>query len=258
MRLLFKPTRSSADDNASLISEENPNQYKTMPILGDLYKQLCDDDLEQTRRIRHILTRYISGSASSFNGQTNVNLDNLYMIFDVTSLTPELQPIGMFIVLDFIWDKIKEDRTAKKAVFLDELWLLIGASSSEQAAEFVLKIFKTIRAYGGSAIAATQDLNDFMTKDDGKYGKGIINNAQIKLIMRLLPKEAYSVQDFLDLSDTEVQTISRFDKGEGLLVASSNHVVIDFKASKGEHELVTTDRKDIRELAERKLKEQST
>jgi type IV secretory pathway VirB4 component len=79
--------------------------------------------------------------------------------------------------LDFVWDKAKEDRTVEKAIFIDEIWQLVGAGSNAMAAEFCLEIFKIIRGYGGAAIAATQDLNDFLALDGGKYGKGVINNA---------------------------------------------------------------------------------
>lgn len=242
------------NDNDSLISEENPDEYKKMPILSDLHKEL-EKGGEETRHLYNILARYVTGSANSFNGQTNVNLDNKYIVLDVSSLTKEMQSVGMFIVLDYVWDKVKEDRTAKKAIFLDELWTLIGAKSSVQAAEFVLDIFKTIRAYGGSAVAATQDLNDFFALDDGKYGKGIINNSKIKLIMQLESFEAENVQGTLRLSPSEVQLITHFNRGEGLLVANSNHVQIEFRASQTEDELVTTDPKQLRLIAERKKAE---
>lgn len=108
-----------------------------------------------------ILTRYVSGSASSFNSQTNVDLTEKYVVLDVSTLSREMLLSGMFIALDYVWDKIQEDITARKTVFIDEAWRLIGPGASKQAADFVVEIFKTIRGMGGSAVAATQDLNDF-------------------------------------------------------------------------------------------------
>ena len=163
----------------------------------------------------------------------------------------------MFIVLDYVWDKAREDRTAKKAIFLDELWTLIGAKASVETAEFVLEIFKVIRGYGGSAIAATQDLNDFFALDNGRFGKGIINNAKIKFIMQLEQEEAEYVQDTLRLSDSELQQLTHFDKGEGLLCANSNHVVIKVKSSTTENELITTDPSELAAIAERKRQEKN-
>lgn len=239
-------------DNDSLILPGHPDKYKKMPILSDLHNELKKGG-QNTKRLYTILSRYVSGSASSFNGQTNVNLDNKYVVLDISDLTPEMLSVGMFIVLDYVWDKAREDRTAKKVIFLDELWRLIGEKSSEQAAEFVLEIFKVIRGYGGSAVAATQDLNDFFAKDNGHYGKGIINNSKIKLLMQLEPEEAKNVKHTLELSDTEAKQVTHFERGEGLLLANSNHVLVDFKASATEKRLITTDRKELKENAEQKL-----
>lgn len=244
------------NDNSSLFSENNPDEYKQMPILSDLHEELKKSG-QHTKHLYNILSRYVSGSASSFNAPTNVNLDNKYIVLDVSGLTKEMVSVGMFIVLDYVWDKCKENRTEKKAIFLDELWTLIGEKASEEAAEFVLEIFKVIRAYGGSAIAATQDLNDFFSRDNGKYGKGIINNSKIKWIMQLEQDEAVNVQNSLDLSESETQQIMHFERGEGLLLANQNHVPIKFRASRTEDELITTDPKQLKRISERKKLEKT-
>jgi len=240
-------------DNDSLIDPQNPSKYKQMPILGDLHRHLHNLG-PRAERLYNILSRYVTGSASSFNGHTNVNLDNQYIVFDISDLTEEMLPIGMFIVVDYVWDKVREDRTKEKAIFLDELWTLIGANASEEAAKFVLRIFKVIRAYGGSAIASTQDLNDFFALKDGAYGKGIINNSKIKMVLQLEQEEALRVSETLNLSESEVQQITHFQKGESLLTANSNHILIKFKSSKHEHDLVTTDREDLAKQVEEKRK----
>ena len=240
-------------DNDSLIDPQNPSKYKQMPILGDLHRHLYNLG-PRAERLYNILSRYVTGSASSFNGHTNVNLDNQYIVFDISDLTEEMLPIGMFIVVDYVWDKVREDRTKEKAIFLDELWTLIGANASEEAAKFVLRIFKVIRAYGGSAIASTQDLNDFFALKDGVYEKGIINNSKIKMVLQLEQEEALRVSETLNLSESEVQQITHFQKGESLLTANSNHILIKFKSSKHEHDLVTTDREDLAKQVEEKRK----
>ena len=240
--------------NKSLIDPSNPTRYRDMPVLGDLHNELKNQGVN-SKRLYNILTRYVTGSAKSFNKPTNVDLNNKYIVLDISDLTKELLPVGMFIVVDYVWDKAREDRTAKKAIFLDELWCLIGAKSSPQAAEFVLEIFKVIRGYGGSAIAATQDHNDFFALEDGRFGKGIINNARTKIIMNLEPKEAYSVAEMLDLTPIETQRITNFKRGEGLILANSNHVAVEFKSSQVENDLITTDRQQLAELAERKARE---
>lgn len=241
------------DDNASLEDPAHPGKYKPMPILGDLHDEL-EATGEGAKRLYSALTRYVSGSAKSFNGQTNVDLDNPYIVLDVSSLTKEMRPVGMYIALDYVWDKVREDRTKQKCVILDELWTLIGAKASEQTAEFVLDIFKLIRSYAGSAIAATQDLNDFFAFQDGKYGKGIISASRIKFVLKLETDEARRVGEELKLSSAEIKEIIRFDRGEGLLVANANHVVVRVLASNTEHELFTTDPNDRRRMVNQRRK----
>lgn len=235
-------------DNESLNDPDNPGQYRQMPVLGDLHESLKKLG-PKGEKLAMILGRYVNGSASSFNGPTNVNLDNKYIVMDVSRLTEEMLPIGMFIALDYVWDKAREDRTAKKVVFMDEGWKMIGPSASPQAATFALEVFKVIRGYGGSAIIATQDLNDFLALGDGKFGKGVINNSKTKIVMRVEAKEADALAEALDLTDVETHTITQMKKGNGLVLANSNHVFIKVQASETEHKLITTDREDLSKLA---------
>ena len=159
--------------------------------------------------------------------------------------------VGMFVALDYVWDKTKEDRTVEKAIFIDETWQLIGASSNRLAAEFVLEIFKIIRGYAGAAICATQDLNDFFALDDGKYGKGIINNSKTKIVLNLEDEEAQRVQDILHLSEAETMAITHFERGNALISTNNNNVTVEFKASQLEKELITTDREELKKLIAR-------
>lgn len=224
--------------------------YVKMPVLGDLYEVLLEK--KETKRMANILNRLVNGSAKTFNQQTNVNLDNKYTVLDISELSGDMLTVGMFVALDYVWDKAKEDRTKEKAIFLDELWQLIGASSNKLAAEFVLEVFKIIRGYGGSAICATQDLNDFFSLDGGKYGKGIINNAKTKVILNLEEDEAARVQDILKLSETELMNITHFERGNGLISTNSNNVTVEFRASEFETELITTDRAELQSILRRR------
>ena len=107
-------------DNASLDDPAHPGQYREMPILGDLHTVLSA--APETRRIANILNRLVHGSASSFNRQTNVNLDNSYVVIDISELSGDLLTVGMYIGLDYMWDKAKEDLTRRKQIFIDEVW----------------------------------------------------------------------------------------------------------------------------------------
>ena len=233
-------------DNDSLIDPHDSTRYRTMPLLEDVYNILMASD--ETRRLGNILNRLVHGSAKTFNQQTNVDLSNPYTVLDISELTGDLLTVGMFLALDFVWDKAKEDRTKEKAIFIDEIWQLVGAGSNSMAAEFCLEVFKIIRGYGGAAIAATQDLNDFFALDGGKYGKGIINNAKTKIVLNLEDDEAIRVQDALKLTDAEIMNITRFERGNGLISTNSNHITVEFKASDLEKQLITTDRYELSQI----------
>ena len=242
-------------DNASLNDPDNPSAYRQMPVLGDLYDVLKEES--DTKRLSNIINRFVHGSASTFNQQTNVNLDNRFTVLDISELSGDLLPIGMFVALDFVWDKAKANRTEEKAIFIDECWQLIGGGSgtfgvgNRLAAEMVLEIFKTIRAYSGSGICATQDLNDFFSLDNGKYGKGIINNCRTKVILNLEDEEAQRVQQVLHLSEAEVMEIAHFERGNGLISSNNNNITVEFKASPLERDLITTDRRELLDLLRR-------
>ena len=237
-------------DNASLDDPQNPGHYREMPILGDLYEVLAASP--ETKRMANILNRLVHGSASSFNQQTNCDLSNKYTVLDISELSGDLLTAGMFVALDFVWDKAKENRTEEKAIFIDECWQLIGGGGNRLAAEYVLEIFKIIRGYGGSAICATQDLNDFFALEDGKYGKGVINNCKTKVVLNLEDEEAQRVQNVLHLSEAEVMEITHFERGNGLISSNNNNITVEFKCSDLEKSLITTDRRELQELVEQK------
>ena len=224
-------------DNDSVYADRNavPPKMKTMPILGDLHEELQKN--EMTKRIAVIVSRFVTGSAQSFNQQTNVDLSNKYIVLDLSELKGKLLPVGMMIALDYVWDKIKSDRTKKKAIMIDEIW--------QMAAEFCLEIFKVIRGFGGAAISATQDLSDFFGLEDGRYGRAIINNSKNKIILNLEPDEAEFVRDTLKLTKTEIRSITRFERGEALICSNNSKVPVIIKASKEEQEMITTDRAEL-------------
>lgn len=232
-------------DNDSVYADRNavPPKMKTMPILGDLHEELQKN--EMTKRIAVIVSRFVTGSAQSFNQQTNVDLSNKYIVLDLSELKGKLLPVGMMIALDYVWDKIKSDRTKKKAIMIDEIWQLIGAGSNRMAAEFCLEIFKVIRGFGGAAISATQDLSDFFGLEDGRYGRAIINNSKNKIILNLEPDEAEFVRDTLKLTKTEIRSITRFERGEALICSNNSKVPVIIRASKEEQEMITTDRAEL-------------
>lgn len=230
-------------DNSSIYEDPGSGKVKTMPILGDLYEVLKESPL--TARLATIVSRFVTGSAQSFNRQSNINLSNRYVVLDISELKGKMLPVGMMIALDYVWDQVKADRTKKKMVFIDEIWKLIGGSANRQAAEFCLEIFKIIRGYGGGAVAATQDLSDFFGLEDGRYGRSILNNSKTKIILNLEPDEAEYVKDVLKLTRTEIRSITQFERGEALISSNSNKVPVIIKASREEQQMITTDRAEL-------------
>ena len=124
-------------------------------------------------------------------------------------------------------------------------------ASNELAGEYLLEIFKVIRAYGGAAICATQDLADFFALKNGKLGRGILNNSKTKILLNMENTEAEQIRRELNLSEAEMMSIVHFERGNGLISTNNNNLVVEFKASQLEKDLITTDRKDLQELKDR-------
>jgi len=239
-------------DNESLYEDAAAKRMKTMPILGDLHSVLAENPL--TARIATIVSRFVTGSAQSFNQQTNVDLSNKYVVLDISELKGKLLPVGMLIGLDLIWDKVKADRIQRKMIFIDEIWKLIGSTSNRLAAEFCLEVFKIVRGFAAGACAASQDLSDFFSLDDGKYGRAILNVSKTKIVFNLEPDEAEYVRDVLKLSRTEIRSITQFERGEALITSNNNKLPVVVKISKAELALITTDRDELAAL----LRERTT
>lgn len=239
------------NDNESILDKEHGG-YKKMPLLEDLQKEM--QNVPELHRICNILNPLITGSMACYNRPTNVDLKAKYIVFDFNGMKGAILTMSMFVVLDFVWTKIKEDRTKRKAVFIDECWKLIGTDSNEMAAEDVVEIFRTIRAYGGSAFAMTQDISQFYEYKGGKYGKAIIGNADTKIIMHLIPSEAQALQSAIQLTDAEMENVSNLQRGQGLVCAASAKLFVDFVAAPYEKQEITTDAKSFY-LQEKALKE---
>lgn len=232
-------------DNASLFGIDG--RFKPMPILKNLYEVLSEK--AETKMLALALSRFVTGSASRLGQHTNVDLSNKYIVLDISEMGKDLLPLGMFLALDFCWDKCRESRIEKKALLLDELWCLIGASSNPLAADYVLEIFKVIRGYGGAAIGATQDLIDYFALENGKYGKAIINNSRTKIILPLEEDEAMYVKKVIGLSDEETLQIIRNRQGEGLLCAGHNRISVAFHATDMEYKNISSSRQDLEQYA---------
>ena len=207
-----------------------------MPKLQDLYEILGKD--KRTYKLKIKLIPFIKGSLKFFNEYTNVELDNKLIIADVYELGEDNLKFGMYLFTELFWDKIKKDRNIKKAIYLDEVWRLIGVTSNKEVASFIYKIFKTIRKYGGSAVAITQDVSDLFSLENGTYGKSILNNSSIKNFFSLEEENIMLLEKYTKLSEKEKIEIKSLKRGECLMFVGNDHILTKIECSDFEKEIL--------------------
>ena len=207
-----------------------------MPILEDLYNILGED--EKTKKMQIKLIPFVKGSLKFFNNYTNIELNNKLIIADIYELGEENLKYGMYLFVDLFWDKIKENRKNKKIIYLDEVWRLIGITSNKNVASFIYKIFKTIRKYGGSSVAITQDISDLFSLENGTYGKSIINNSSNKAFFSLEEENISILSEYTNLSEKEKVEIRSLKRGESLLFAGDEHILTKIECADYEKEII--------------------
>jgi type IV secretory pathway VirB4 component len=158
--------------------------------------------------------------------------------FSIRDLSDELRPMAMYIMLDFIWTRVKKDRR-QRILIIDEAWWMM---QYPDAARFVYSIAKRSRKYGLGLTTITQDVNDFLNSD---YGKAVVNNSSIQLLLKQNPASVDQIQKVFYLSDGEKDFLLSTGIGEGLFFADNNHVAIQVIASENEHKLITTNFREV-------------
>lgn len=237
---VYKEKGITFDDNSLYKIKDNLKVFKEsmdMPILEDLYNCLEKD--EKTQFFKRKLYPFIFGSLKFLNNYSNVNLENKLIVADIYELGEENLKYGMYIFTDLFWDKIKKDRSKNKAIYLDEIWRLIGVTSNKFVASFIYKIFKTIRKYGGSAVAITQDVSDLFSLDGGAYGKSILNNSSIKTFFSLEEENILVLEKYANISEKEKIEIKSLKRGECLMFIGDNHILSRIECSEEEKEVIS-------------------
>ena len=243
-------TKNINFDDKSLYKEIKKNKKikkefkntKDMPILEDLYNVLGED--ERTKKFKTKLIPFVKGSMKFFNNYTNIELNNDLIIADIYDLGEDNLKYGMYLFTDIFWDKIKENRNEKKAIYLDEIWRLIGVTSNKEVASFIYKIFKTIRKYGGSSVAITQDISDIFSLDNGTYGKSILNNSSIKTFFALEEENIKILSEYAKIKKKEKIEIKSLKRGVCLMFVGEDHILTKIESSELEQKILNGENKN--------------
>ncbi len=204
----------------------------TMPLLSDLYEVLRNMQGAEDLAIR--LEKYTKGVFSGFlNHPSTVSLENQLIVFNIRDLEEELRPIAMYLILHHIWNEIRA-KVKKRLIVVDEAWVMM---ENEDAAKFLYSIAKRIRKYYGGLTTITQDISDFMSS---KYGKPIVSNSSMQLLMKQSQSSIDVVADTFYLTEREKYLLMNSGVGEGIFFAGSKRAAIQVVASYNEDRLVTT------------------
>jgi hypothetical protein len=215
--------------------------------MEDLYKTLVGMETDIAMDLAARIEKFVKGSfVGIFDQQTNIQIDNPFTVFSVREVQDALRPIAMFIILDFIWTKVKTDMK-RRLLVVDEAWHMMRYPDS---AQFMWSIVKRARKYYLGLTTITQDVEDFLAQD---IGKAIVTNSALRVLLKQSPAAIDKVGEIFYLSQGERQLLLGANIGEGIFFAGNHHVPIYIVASPEEHKLITTRPQDI--LAQKKATE---
>ena len=221
------------------ITPDPDTQKREAPLIEDLYKVLLGMEEDTSRRLAERLEKFVKGSlAGIFNQRSNLNLKNQLTVFDIKELEAELRPVAIFIILDFIWTKIKRN-IKKRLLIVDEAWYLMKHPDS---ATFLYGIAKRARKYFVGVTTITQDVEDFLSTD---HGKAIITNSSLQILLKQSPAAIDKLAEVFYLSSGEKHYLLSAGVGEGLFFAGASHAAVQFIASPQEYQLATSKPQDI-------------
>ena len=203
------------------------------PTVADLYDTLLHmggSGPQLAQRLR----KYTTGTfAGIFSQQSNIDINNPMVVFNIRDLEDELRPVAMYIVLNYIWNKTKADKR-KRILIVDEAWQLM---KYEDSANFLFSLAKRARKYNLGITTITQDVEDFM---GSRMGRAIVANASMQILLKQSSAAVDVLADVFKLTSEEKKRLSQFPVGQGLFFAGQNHVHIQILASPTETQLITT------------------
>jgi conjugal transfer ATP-binding protein TraC len=213
----------------------------TPPAIVDLYDTLLHmggTGPQLAQRLR----KYTSGTfAGIFSQQSNINIDNSLVVFNLRDLEDELRPVAMYIVLNYIWNKTKSDQK-RRILIVDEAWQLM---KYEDSANFLFSLAKRARKYNLGITTITQDVEDFM---GSRMGRAIVSNASMQFLLKQSPTAVDVLTNVFKLTSEERNRLSQFPVGQGLFFAGQNHVHIQVVASPTETGLITTNPQEVQQI----------
>ena len=215
------------------ITSDPLTQNTTPPVMADLYDTLLHmggSGPSLAQRLR----KYTTGTfAGIFSQQSNVEINNHMVVFNIRDLEDELRPVAMYIVLNHIWSKVRTDQR-KRILVVDEAWQLMKYPDS---ANFMFSLAKRARKYNLGLTTVTQDVEDFVSSP---MGRAIVANSSIQLLLKQSPSAVDVLGQVFKLTEEELKRLSNFAVGQGLFFAGQNHVMIQIIASETETGLIST------------------
>lgn len=216
------------------ITQDPLTQKKEPPLMEDLYKALIGMETPDAVDLAARIEKFVKGSfVGIFDQQTNIDIKNPFTAFSVKDLEESLRPIAMFIILDFIWTRVKRD-LKKRILIVDEAWHMMRYPDS---AQFLWSVVKRARKYFLGLTTITQDVEDFLAQD---IGKAIVTNSALRVLLKQSPAAIDKIGETFYLSEGEKQLLLAANVGEGIFFAGAHHAPIRVVASPEEHGLITT------------------
>lgn len=214
------------------------------PIMADLEQVL--EGMDGAGDLVKRLQKYTTGTFSGlFNSPTNVDMNNQLVCFSVRDLEDELRPIAIYTIVNYIWNVVRSERK-RRIMVIDEAWWLM---QQEDSAKFIFALVKRCRKYYLGVTTITQDVNDFLTSP---YGKAIVTNSSMQLLLKQSPASIDLIQETFLLTEGEKYLLLESGVGEGIFFAGNRHAAIKIVASYTEDQLITSDPRQLLEIEEAK------
>jgi len=232
-----------------ITAESDPATWpEKVPIMSDFAEIL--ENMAGAESLARRIKKFTQGTFSGFfNQKSNITINKNFIVFGIRDMEESLKPIALFIIMRYVWNIIRT-KIKKRILVVDEAWWLM---QSEDGASFLFGLVKRGRKYWLGVTTITQDIEDFMRSS---YGKAIITNSSLQLLLKQSPAEVDIIQKTFDLTEQEKMLLLEAGVGEGLFFAGKKHVYISVKASYTEDQIITTDPGEVEKIREARKKMQ--